>query len=133
MRKGIVILLYTKTGGVYSAFRKAMCQFEILHPFLDGNGRLGRLLIPLSLYEKQVLSRPMFYLSAYLESHRKAYVSRLRALNGRESWNRWIAFFLRVLREANVLESLREASGRRPQVLVSLVELVNLCEGREVL
>jgi Fic family protein len=45
-------------------------QFEVIHPFLDGNGRLGRIVIPLFLYEKQLLSRPMFYLSNYLEAHR---------------------------------------------------------------
>ena len=45
-------------------------QFEILHPFLDGNGRLGRLIVPIFLFEKQILSRPMFYLSAYLDAHR---------------------------------------------------------------
>jgi Fic family protein len=49
-------------------------QFEILHPFLDGNGRLGRLFVPIFLFEKQILSRPMFYLSAFLEAHRDEYV-----------------------------------------------------------
>lgn len=75
-------------------------QFEIIHPFLDGNGRIGRILIPLFLHEKGLLSRPMFYLSAYLEEHRDEYIQRLRAL-GREgdAWNRWIAFFLRALDE----------------------------------
>ncbi|MCH8181839.1 MAG: Fic family protein [Proteobacteria bacterium] len=70
-------------------------QFEIIHPFLDGNGRLGRMLIPLFLWEKGLLSRPTFYLSAYLEDHRDEYVERLRALGaGTDGWNRWIAFFL---------------------------------------
>ena len=70
-------------------------QFEIIHPFLDGNGRLGRILVPLFLYEKKLLSQPVFYVSAYLEDRRDEYVARLRAL-GREPgvWNRWIAFFL---------------------------------------
>jgi Fic family protein len=48
-------------------------QFEILHPFLDGNGRLGRLIVPLFLFEKQILLRPLFYLSAYLEAQRDEY------------------------------------------------------------
>jgi Fic family protein len=75
-------------------------QFEILHPFLDGNGRLGRLIIPLYLFEKEILSRPMFYVSAYLDAHRDEYVTRLRAL-GREpeGWDRWIEFFLTALIE----------------------------------
>lgn len=72
-------------------------QFEIIHPFLDGNGRLGRILIPLFLCEKGVLSRPFFYLSAYLEKNRVEYVSRLRALNDPAAWTDWIAFFLKAL------------------------------------
>ena len=70
-------------------------QFEIIHPFLDGNGRIGRILIPLFLYEKKLLARPMFYLSAYLEENRGEYVTRLRALGGSSpAWNEWIQFFL---------------------------------------
>jgi Fic family protein len=75
-------------------------QFEIIHPFVDGNGRLGRILIPLYLHEKHILSRPMFYLSAYLEEHRDEYVERLRALGQEDgAWNRWIGFFLTALTE----------------------------------
>ncbi len=75
-------------------------QFEIIHPFLDGNGRLGRILIPLFLFEKEILFRPMFYLSEYLEQHRDEYVSRLRALGSNpDTWNQWIEFFLQALDE----------------------------------
>src|SRR6266436_8268994 len=75
-------------------------QFEIIHPFLDGNGRLGRILIPLFLFEKKILFRPMFYLSEYLEHHRDEYVARLRALgNDPSTWNEWIEFFLQALDE----------------------------------
>lgn len=75
-------------------------QFEIIHPFIDGNGRIGRILIPLFLYEKNLLSRPMFYLSAYLEEHRDEYIARLRALGQKDSaWNEWIEFFLTALDE----------------------------------
>jgi Fic family protein len=75
-------------------------QFEIIHPFLDGNGRLGRMLIPLFLFEKKILSRPLFYLSAYLESHRDEYVERLRLLSQEaDAWNDWIAFFLVAVQE----------------------------------
>jgi Fic family protein len=73
-------------------------QFEIIHPFLDGNGRIGRMLIPLFLYERKTLSRPMFYLSAYLEKHRDEYITRLRALGQKDgAWNEWIEFFLSAL------------------------------------
>ena len=75
-------------------------QFEILHPFLDGNGRLGRILIPLFLHEKQILHRPMFYLSAWLEARRDAYIEHLRPLGVQPgAWDRWIAFFLTGLEE----------------------------------
>jgi Fic family protein len=85
-------------------------QFEIIHPFVDGNGRLGRILIPLFLFEKKILFRPMFYLSEYLEQHRDEYVERLRALSGgSEAWNEWIKFFLRALDE----QSRRNAAKAR--------------------
>lgn len=75
-------------------------QFEIIHPFLDGNGRLGRILIPIFLAEKELLGRPLFYLSAYLEEHRDEYVARLRALGtGADAWNAWIEFFLSAIDE----------------------------------
>ena len=75
-------------------------QFEIIHPFLDGNGRLGRILLPLYLYEKKILRAPMFYLSAYLDKHRDDYIDHLRNLGVVQgSWNRWIAFFLTALIE----------------------------------
>lgn len=69
-------------------------QFEILHPFLDGNGRIGRMIIPLFLYEKKILSRPCFYLSAFFETRREDYIARLRALGQPRSWTDWTSFFL---------------------------------------
>ncbi|MBD3386670.1 Fic family protein [candidate division KSB1 bacterium] len=69
-------------------------QFEILHPFLDGNGRIGRLLIPLFLFYKNVLSRPMFYLSAYLDDHRDEYYLRLREISDNDNWDNWVIFYL---------------------------------------
>ena len=72
-------------------------QFELLHPFKDGNGRIGRLLIPLFLYQKKALSQPMFYLSEYLESHRDEYYQRLNAISLDGNWNGWILFFLKAV------------------------------------
>ena len=73
-------------------------QFEFLHPFLDGNGRIGRILIPLFLYNKEILSSPTFYLSEYLEEHRDEYIERLRALGDKpEAWTSWCLFFLNAL------------------------------------
>ena len=71
-------------------------QFELLHPFKDGNGRIGRILIPLFLYQKKVLSQPMFYLSEYLERHRDEYYARLNGISAEGDWNGWIAYFLRA-------------------------------------
>lgn len=72
-------------------------QFEIIHPFLDGNGRIGRLLIPLFLFEKSVLNSPMFYISEYLEDNRAEYYVRLRAITEEGKWDDWIEFFLKAV------------------------------------
>ena len=92
-------------------------QFEIIHPFNDGNGRLGRMLVPLFLYEKRLLHRPMFYLSAYLEQHREQYIAHLRPL-GRErgAWNRWIAFFLQALGDQ------ADANAEKARAIMTLYE-----------
>jgi len=74
-------------------------QFELLHPFKDGNGRIGRLLIPLFLFQKKRLSQPMFYLSAYLEANRDEYYDALGAISKNGDWNGWIAFFLHAIVE----------------------------------
>jgi Fic family protein len=82
-------------------------QFELIHPFKDGNGRIGRILIPLFLYQKRALSQPMFYLSEYLENHRDEYYQRLKAISGEGDWNGWIAFFLRATTDQAVQNSKR--------------------------
>jgi Fic family protein len=69
-------------------------QFELIHPFKDGNGRIGRLLIPLFLFQKRALASPMFYLSEYLESQRDLYYARLRGISQDGDWDAWIEFFL---------------------------------------
>jgi len=74
-------------------------QFELLHPFLDGNGRVGRMLIPLFLYQKKLLSSPVFYISAFLEQNRDLYYSRLRDISVRGDWAGWIRFFLYAVEE----------------------------------
>lgn len=69
-------------------------QFEIIHPFLDGNGRVGRIMMPLFLYHKGVLSSPMFYLSEYFESHRENYYQKLLNVSQNNDWEGWIEYFL---------------------------------------
>lgn len=74
-------------------------EFEALHPFKDGNGRLGRMLIPLFLFQKKLLASPVFYMSGYLESNREEYQERLRAVSREDSWTDWCLFFLRGIQQ----------------------------------
>jgi len=71
-------------------------EFEALHPFLDGNGRLGRMLIPLYLWQSRLIQKPMFYISAYFEGHRDEYYERLLAVSRDGDWTGWCRFFLRA-------------------------------------
>ena len=79
-------------------------QFEMIHPFLDGNGRLGRLLITFLLCQQEVLKRPLLYLSAYFKEHQEEYYARLYAISNEGDWEGWLEYFLRgvgqVSREA---------------------------------
>ena len=69
-------------------------QFEAVHPFLDGNGRVGRLLITLFLIERQILPTPLLYLSAFFEASRRDYYDGLRGVSERGAWNDWLEYFL---------------------------------------
>ena len=69
-------------------------QFEAIHPFLDGNGRVGRLLITLLLYAWNLLPQPLLYLSAYFEANRQEYYDRLLAVSQQGKWEDWLHFFL---------------------------------------
>jgi Fic family protein len=69
-------------------------QFEAIHPFLDGNGRVGRLLITLLLYAWDLLPQPLLYLSAYFEANRQEYYDRLLAVSQQGQWEDWLHFFL---------------------------------------
>jgi Fic family protein len=85
-------------------------EFEAIHPFLDGNGRLGRILIPLILWQKNLIHQPMFYISEYLETNRDEYYERLLAISRDDDWTSWIRFFLIGLKhqaEANGQKVLR--------------------------
>lgn len=73
----------------------AHAQFETIHPFLDGNGRVGRLLITFLLCERKILHRPLLYLSHYLKTHRAEYYDRLMAIRNDGNWEAWLKFFLR--------------------------------------
>ncbi len=69
-------------------------QFEAIHPFLDGNGRVGRLLIPLFLMEKEILPAPLLYLSAFFEATHREYYERLAGVSARGEWELWLLYFL---------------------------------------
>ena len=78
-------------------------QFEILHPFMDGNGRMGRMIIPLYLYQRKILHRPMFYLSEFLESNRDIYYDKLLLITDNNDWHGWVEFFLiAIIEQANL-------------------------------
>jgi Fic family protein len=84
---------------VHSALAHA--QFELIHPFLDGNGRLGRLLVTLLLGERGVLHRPLLYLSTFFETRRTEYYDRLNAVSTSGDWKGWLKFFLAGVREVS--------------------------------
>lgn len=88
----------------------AHAQFETIHPFLDGNGRTGRLLITLLLCERQILGRPLLYLSHYLKANRKDYYNRLQAIRDQGDWEGWLKFFLRGI--ATVSAEASETAAR---------------------
>ncbi len=94
----LIRYIQTNDGDVLIQTAIIHAQFEIIHPFLDGNGRIGRLLIPLFLFYKKRLKRPMFYLSEYLESNRDEYYAKLREISSTEDWNGWIEFFLQAVK-----------------------------------
>ena len=72
-------------------------EFEALHPFLDGNGRVGRMLVPLFLWQRGCIQRPLFYISAYFEANRDAYYEKLLAVSRDNDWTDWCMFFLKAV------------------------------------
>ncbi len=90
----------------------AHAQFETIHPFLDGNGRVGRLLITFLLCEREILRRPLLYLSYYFKRNRTEYYDRLQAVRERGDWEGWLKFFLR-----GVFEVAQEAAQTARQIV----------------
>lgn len=76
----------------------AHAEFEALHPFLDGNGRLGRMIVPLHMWQAGLIHRPMFYISAFFEAQRDAYYESLLAVSRDGDWTGWSRFFLEAVR-----------------------------------
>ena len=100
-------------------------QFESIHPFLDGNGRVGRLLITLFLMEKKVLSSPALYISYFLKSNRIEYYDRMSEVRVKGNYEQWVKFFLRAVGESaqdaittiNELDKLHEENYEKIQTL----------------
>lgn len=88
--------LHDDATGLPVLLRAALAhvQFETIHPFLDGNGRLGRLLIALLLHHGRLLSEPLLYLSLYLKEHRTVYYDLLNRVRSTGDWEAWVDFFL---------------------------------------
>ena len=91
-------------------------QFETIHPFLDGNGRIGRLLIAALMEQWGLLSQPLVYVSAYLKQHQSEYYQRLSAVRTEGDWEGWVAFFL---------EGVARAADTAERGIVALASLIN--------
>lgn len=102
----------------------AHAQLETIHPFLDGNGRVGRLLITFLLTERGILHKPVLYLSHYFKRHRQAYYDHLQAVRDGGQWEHWLAFFLRGVAEvsAEATETARRILALREQHRAAITE-----------
>ncbi|MEM7305177.1 MAG: Fic family protein [Planctomycetota bacterium] len=132
----------------------AHAQFETIHPFLDGNGRVGRLLITFLLTERLLLAKPVLYLSHFFKRHRSEYYDRLQAVRDRGDWEAWLEFFLRgvtnvcaeaaetarrilelrELHRARITEELDRSAAKGHRVLESLFDrpIVSVADVQEI-
>lgn len=83
-------------------------EFEALHPFKDGNGRIGRMLITLLLWSSKVISAPHFYISGFFEEHKDVYIDTMRAVSENDDWTAWCMFFLEAI-EKQAIQNLQIA------------------------
>ncbi|MCT8541529.1 Fic family protein [Glaesserella parasuis] len=87
-------------------------EFEALHPFQDGNGRIGRMLITLMLWNANIISAPHFYISGYFENNKNTYIDLMRRVSETGDWNEWIVFFLNAI-ETQAKQNLEIAENIR--------------------
>jgi Fic family protein len=109
----------------------AHAQFETIHPFLDGNGRVGRLLITFLLTERAALHKPVLYLSHYFKRHRQEYYDQLQAVRDSGDWEGWLAFFLRGVREVSeeATETARRILALREQHRAAITDRLGRAAG----
>ncbi len=102
-------------------------QFETIHPFLDGNGRVGRLLVTFFLMERRRLSQPLLYLSAFIDAHKNDYYDLLQRVRTHGDWTSWIRFFLQGVTEISTQagEQARELHKLREQYRAQLRDKPN--------
>ena len=100
-------------------------QFETIHPFMDGNGRIGRLLIPLILVEAKVLKEPLLYLSVFFKKHRQTYYERLNQVRLTGDWEAWLLFFVDAVAETanQAVETAQQLNALRQNDKARLTEL----------
>jgi Fic family protein len=111
-------------------------QFEAIHPFLDGNGRVGRLLISILLGAWNLMPQPLLYLSAYFEAHQQGYYDQLLAVSQRGAWNEWLIFFLDgvavqsrdAVQRIQRLQDLRERYRQRVQATRAAARLLQVVD-----
>lgn len=108
--------------GVLPLLRVAMihAEFEALHPFEDGNGRLGRMLIPLTLWRQGLLSAPHFFVSDYFERNKDEYIERLRGISAGGEWSEWCVFFCNAIasQAAANIETVQQIKGHYDQMRI---------------
>jgi Fic family protein len=109
----------------------AHVQFETIHPFLDGNGRVGRLLITFLLTERGVLHKPVLYLSHYFKQHRQAYYDHLQSVRANGDWEGWLRFFLRGVTEVatEAAETARRVLQMRERHRLAITERLGRSSG----
>ncbi len=117
--KGLITFINDDTEGLDPIVKLAIIHayFELIHPFEDGNGRVGRILIPILLKKYNVLSTPYFYISYYFSKHRDQYISTLEQISNSNDWKPWIDFFLTAMEKQT--EVLINMLGKLKKIKIS--------------
>lgn len=109
------LFTYLETSDDIALIKAAVShvEFEALHPFKDGNGRIGRMIITLLLWHSKVISAPYFYISGFLEEHKDAYIDKMRLVSEKDDWTSWCLFFLeavekQAIRNLEIAQSISE-------------------------